>query len=250
MAEKLAKYICTIADNNLILGQRLSELCGHGPELETDIALTNVALDLLGQTRNYYQYAASLLGKEADEDTLAFLRKENEYRNVLLVEQPNTDFAHVILRQFVFDTYHLYFLTALQDSTDETLSAIAKKSIKEVRYHYRFSSDWLKRLGDGTEKSKQKAQEALEKLWAYTDELFYTTDIEKEMIASGVGVDVSSFKSEFDAQLKAVFDAATLSVPEEAWFHKGGKEGRHSEHMGYLLTDLQYMQRTYPDSQW
>jgi ring-1,2-phenylacetyl-CoA epoxidase subunit PaaC len=157
----LIQYIYGIADNSLILGQRLGELCGHGPSLETDIAMTNISLDLLGQTRSYYQYAAKILGGEATEDTIAFLRNEREYKNVLLVEQPNTDFAYSISRQFLFDIYHLLVLTELQNSKDETLAAIAKKSIKEVSYHTRFSSDWIKRLGDGTEESHSRIQTAI-----------------------------------------------------------------------------------------
>ena len=250
MKENLYKYILGIADNCLILGQRLGELCGHGPSLETDIACTNISLDLLGQVRSYYQYAAKVDGKNKTEDDIAMLRKEREYVNVLLVEQPNTDFAYTICRQFLFDTYHLLFLNDLQKSQDITLSAIAKKSIKEVSYHERFSSDWIKRLGDGTLESKNKMQNALDSLWTYTDELFHQTPADKEMINQGIGVDTSKLKETYYQRVSEVLATATLVIPESKWFQKGGKEGIHTEHMGYILSDLQYMQRAYPNSEW
>lgn len=250
MKENLYNHILGIADNCLILGQRLGELCGHGPSLETDIACTNISLDLLGQVRSYYQYAAKVAGDNRNEDDIAMLRKEREYVNVLLVEQPNTDFAYTICRQFLFDVYHFLFLNQLQESTDSTLSAIAKKSIKEVSYHERFSSDWVKRLGDGTAESKEKIQNAIDALWTYTDELFHQTDADKAMLAEGVGVDVTKLKESYYQKVSEVLKMATLSVPESKWFQKGGKEGIHTEHMGYLLSDLQYMQRTYPNMEW
>ena len=189
--ENLYKYILGIADNSLILGQRLGELTGHGPSLETDIACTNMSLDLFGQVRSYYQYAAKIAGDNRTEDDIAMLRKEREYVNVLLVEQPNTNFAYTMARQFLFDVYHLLFLQELQKSKDLTLSAIANKSIKEVSYHLRFSSDWIKRLGDGTEVSHQKMQEAIDGLWTYTDELFHKTEADVAMVSEGIGVDVN-----------------------------------------------------------
>ena len=250
MNNNLVQYIFGIADNALILGQRLGELCGHGPNLETDIAMTNIALDLLGQTRSYYQYAAKLKGDNATEDTVAFLRNEREYKNVLLVEQPNTDFAYAIVRQFLFDNYHLLLLTELQNSKDETLVAIAKKSIKEVAYHKRFSSDWIRRLGDGTEESHQKMQTAINDLWTYTDELFHQTDVDKTMVEQGIGVDVTKLKDTYYDQINEILAESTLQTPEMKYFQNGGKEGIHSEHMGYLLADLQYMQRTFPNMNW
>jgi ring-1,2-phenylacetyl-CoA epoxidase subunit PaaC len=246
----LVQYIYGIADNALILGQRLGELCGHGPNLETDIAMTNIALDLLGQTRGYYQYAAKQAGGEATEDTIAFLRSEREYKNVLLVEQPNTDFAYSIGRQFLFDVYHLLLLQELQDSSDETLKAIAIKSIKEVSYHQRFSSDWIKRLGDGTEESKTRMQTAINDLWTFTDELFHQTDADKAMVSEEVGVDVTKLKDAYYQKVSEILSEATLEIPEMRYFQKGGKHGIHSEHMGYLLADMQYMQRTFPNMTW
>jgi len=250
MNNNLYNYILGIADNNLILGQRLGELCGHGPSLETDIALTNISLDLFGQVRSYYQYAAKIAGDNRDEDTIAMLRPEREYVNTLLVEQPNTDFGYVITRQFLFDVYHYMFLTELQNSKDETLAAIAKKSIKEVSYHVRFSSDWIKRLGDGTKESHERIQNAINDLWTYTDELFHQTEADKEMINEGIGVDISKLKEHYYSQISEVLNEATLEVPDLKYFQKGGKQGIHTEHMGYILAELQYMQRAYPNMTW
>ena len=250
MKDNLYQYILGIADNSLILGQRMGELCGHGPSLETDIACTNISLDLLGQVRNYYQYAAKIAGDGRTEDDIAMLRQEREYCNVLLVEQPNTDFGYTMARQFLFDVYHFLFLNKLQKSKDLTLSAIASKSIKEVSYHQRFSSDWIKRLGDGTEESHKRIQNAFNDLWAYTDELFHLTETDKSMVKEGIGVDVSNLKEAYYLKVSDVLKEATLEIPEIKYFQKGGKQGIHSEHMGYLLADLQYMQRAYPDMEW
>lgn len=248
--KELYNYILQIADNSLILGQRLGELCGHGPSLETDIACTNMSLDLFGQVRSYYQYAAQLKGGDTTEDDIAFLRKEREYINVLLVEQPNTDFGYTIVRQFLFDTFHSLFLNELQHSKDETLAAIAKKSIKEVSYHWRFSSDWVKRLGDGTAESHKRVQEAVDVLWTYTNELFLETEADKTMVQEGIGVDLSKLKDTYYKKVTEVLEEATLTVPESKYFQKGGKQGIHTEHLGYLLSDLQYMQRAYPGMNW
>ena len=250
MKENLYKYILGIADNSLILGQRLGELCGHGPSLEIDIACTNISLDLFGQSRSYYQYAAKLKGNETTEDDVALLRTEREYLNLLLVEQPNRNFAHTMARQFLFDVYHILLLQELEKSHDLTLAAIAKKSIKEVSYHLRFSSDWVKRLGNGTDVSHDKMQNAIDALWTYTDELFHQTDADKAMISEGVGVDVTKFKDSYEQKVAEILTEATLKVPENKWFQKGGKQGIHTEHLGYLLSDLQYMQRTYPNMEW
>lgn len=250
MNNNLYNYILGIADNSLILGQRLGELCGHGPSLETDIACTNISLDLFGQVRSYFQYAAKIAGDNRDEDTIAMMRSEREYVNTLLVEQPNTDFAYIIARQFLFDVYHYMLLAELQGSKDETLSAIAKKSIKEVSYHLRFSSDWIKRLGDGTEESHERTQNAINDLWTYTDELFHQTEADKAMITEGIGVNTSKLKEEYYNQISEVLKAATLEVPELKYFQKGGKQGIHTEHMGYILAELQYMQRAYPNMTW
>ncbi len=250
MNKNLIQYIYGIADNALILGQRLGQLCGHGPSLETDIALTNISLDLFGQVRSYYQYVAKLQGGDASEDTVAFLRLEREYKNVLLVEQPNTDFAYSISKQFLFDIFHLALLEELQNSKDEMLAAIAKKSIKEVLYHTRFSSDWIKRLGDGTEESHNRIQTAINDLWIFTDELFHQTDADKAMVAEGIGVDTTLLKVNYYKKVSEILEEATLQTPTIEFFQKGGKQGIHSEHMGFILTELQFMQRTYPNMTW
>jgi len=246
----LYNYILSIADNTLILAQRLGELCGHGPTLETDIALTNISLDLLGQTRSYYQYAAKISSEEKTEDDIAFMRIEREYKNVLLVEQPNEHFGYVMARQFLFDVYHLMLMEKLQHSKDINLAAVAKKGIKEVSYHQRFSSDWIKRLGDGTDESNSKIQEAIDELWRFTDELFDMTEADNAMVEDGVGVDVSAMKEDYYNQVSEVLKEANLKVPERKNFMRGGKNGVHSEFMGYILSDLQYMQRTYPNMKW
>ncbi len=246
----LYNYILSIADNSLILGQRLGELCGHGPTLETDIAGTNISLDLIGQCRNYYQYAAKIQGEGKTEDDLAFLRLERDYKNVLLVEQPNEHFGYVMGRQYLFDAFHLLFMNELLNSKDETLAAIAKKGIKEVSYHKRFSGDWVKRLGDGTDESNAKMQEAIDELWAFTDELFDLTEADKAMISEGIGVDTSKFKEKYYEEVSELLKESNLQVPERKYFIKGGKNGTHSEYMGYILSDLQYMQRTYPNMEW
>lgn len=248
--QHLINYLLGVADNYLILGQRLGELCGHGPNLEPDIAITNISLDMLGQVRSFYQYIAQLRGDKSTEDDIAFLRKEREYKNVLLVEQPNTDFGYVIVRQFFFDVYNRMFLGALQQSADETLRALAFKGIKEASYHERFSGDWLKRLGDGTEESKTRVQQAVNDLWIYTDELFHTTTADQAMIEAGVAPDMLQLREYYYEKVEELLSTATLEIPEVAYFQKGGKEGLHSEHMGYILADMQYMQRTYPDSKW
>lgn len=248
--EHLYNYILGIADNSLILGQRMGELCGHGPSLETDIACTNISLDLFGQVRSYFQYASKFAGDGRTEDDIAMLRKEREYKNVLLAEQPNTNFAYTIGRQFLFDVYHLAFLKELQKSSDLTLAAIANKCVKEVSYHERFSSDWVKRLGDGTEESRHKMQEAIDDLWTYTDELFHLTESDKEMVSQGIGVDVTLLKDAYYKHVTELLEEATLNIPESKYFQKGGKKGIHTEHLGYLLSDLQYMQRTYPNMEW
>ena len=202
------------------------------------------------QVRSYFQYAAEIQGENTSEDSLAFLRKEHQYTNVLLVEQPNTDFAYVIARQFLFDVYHQLMLEKLQLSKDETLAAIAHKSIKEVNYHVRFSSDWIRRLGDGTDESHQRVQQAINDLWIFTDELFHLTDADHAMIELAVGVDVSSLKELYYNKVNQVLLESTIEIPQVEYFQKGGKRGVHSEHMGYILTEMQFMQRTYPNMTW
>lgn len=248
---KLIDYIIQIGDNGLILGQRLAEWCGHAPALETDIALSNIALDLLGQTRSYFQYAVEVdNSKYKSEDDLAFLRVDREYKNSLLVEYPNEDFAYTIVRQFFFDAFHYLFLDSLKDSKDAQLSAIAIKSLKEVKYHLRFSSQWMLRLGDGTAESQSKMQAAVNDLWYYTGELVTPNELDKAMAAEGIGVDLDRIKAAYFRKIETVVQEATLTVPEISGFQKGGKEGMHSEALGPLLAELQWMQKTYPNMEW
>jgi len=246
----LIDYTLHLADNALILGQRNSEWCGHGPVLEQDIAITNISLDLIGQARNFYQYAATLIGDNATEDSLAYLRKEREFKNALLIEQPNVDWAQTILRQFFFSQYQYLIFDQLQHSKDKQLAAIAEKSLKEITYHLRWSSEWVIRLGDGTEESHRRMQKAIDELWRYTGELFEASNYELEAMKDGFGVAVSQLKDEWMNKVKEIFSEATLSIPEKTFMQTGGKEGKHTEHLGYILTELQYMQRAYPGCEW
>lgn len=250
MNESLYKYLLLLGDNSMILGHRLSELCGHGPNLETDIALTNTSLDLFGEVRNYFQYAAELKGGDVTEDSIAFLRFDREYFNVWLVEQKNGNFADVIVRQFLFDSYHHLLLQALTESKDERLVAIAKKSVKESAYHVRFSSQWLIRLGDGTDESHAKVQEALNELYPYVGEMFQETAVEKEMREAGIGADLSAIERVYHENVNAVVEEACLVIPDIPPRMATGKSGIHTEQMGYILSDFQYMQRAYPNMQW
>lgn len=239
------KYLLQLADTTLILSQRNSEWCGHGPILEQDIAITNISLDLLGQSRNFYQYAAKLIGGDADEDKLAYLRKEREFKNLLLAEQPIGDWAQTILRQYLFSQYQYLLFEQLQNNKDEQLAAITAKALKETKYHLRWSSEWVIRLGDGTGESKTRIIKAIDELWRYTGEMFIPAGYEKDS-----GIDFAVIKKQWDEKVKIIFDEATLIVPEKVFMQTGGKTGIHTEHLGYILTELQYLQRAYPDSKW
>jgi ring-1,2-phenylacetyl-CoA epoxidase subunit PaaC len=243
--QNLIDYTLHLADTTLILSQRNSEWCGHGPILEQDIALTNIALDLLGQSRNFYQYAASLIGEETTEDSLAYLRTEREYKNLLLVELPNGDWAQTILRQFYFSTYQLYFYQQLQNNQDEQLAAIASKAIKEVMYHVRWSSEWVIRLGDGTSESHQRMLNAIEALKDFTGEMFIAADYEKE-----IAIDASLIKQQWEEKIKTVFEEAALALPEKSFNQLGGKTGTHTEQLGFILAEMQHLQRVYPGAEW
>jgi ring-1,2-phenylacetyl-CoA epoxidase subunit PaaC len=252
MADKqdLFNYLLRLGDNALILGQRLGEWCGHGPVLEQDIALTNIALDLIGQTRSWYQYAAQVEGKGRNEDEIAHFRDAIDFYNVLMVEQPNEDWAYTITRQFLFDVFNYYLHLELCDSKDEQVAAIANKSIKEITYHLKYSSEWMIRLGDGTEESHQKMQQAVDDLYMYAGEMTAADDLDKKMAASGVGADLDKIRPAYFAKVKEIMDRATLTLPEDQWFQEGGKRGRHTENLGFILADLQFMQRTYPGLEW
>ena len=237
------------ADDALVLGHRLSEWCGFGPTPEEDIALANMGLDLLGQARNLYTYAGEAEGRGHDEDQLAYLRDAPQYRNLLLVEQPNGDFAQTIVRHFLYAAFADPWWRAMAGSRDPTLAAIAAKAEKELAYHLRHCSEWLIRLGDGTDESHRRAQDALDLLWPYIDEMFEAAD-EAELIARGVAVDPATLRPSFDATLAHVLDEATLTRPASGWMQRGGRTGRHSEHLGYILAEMQYLQRSHPGSKW
>ena len=246
----LFEYLIRLGDDSLILGHRMSEWCGHGPILEEDIAMTNISLDLIGQATNLLKYAGEVEGKGRDEDELAFLRFDRDYKNVLLVEQPNGDFGMTMMRQFLFDAYRKPLFEALVNSSDEQLSAIAVKSLKETKYHLKHSAEWVIRLGDGTEESKLRVQESLDTIWRYTDELFFTDDIEKELLENGMSADLEEIKVAWMETVNQVLSEATLNIPDHGWQHDGGRRGMHSEHLGYILAELQYMQRAYPGMEW
>ena len=249
MSEHLLNYTLHLADNSLIMGHRLSEWTGHGPILEQDIAISNIALDLIGQSRNFYQYAAQLKGN-ATEDDLAYLREADEFKNILLAELPNGDWAKTILKLFFFSTYQYYLYQKLIGSADTQLSAIAEKSLKEVTYHLRWSSEWVIRMGDGTEESHKRMEKALEELWNYTGEMFSPATYETDCAEMNIGVDIISLKNDWQNKVKEVFKEATISLPVESTGNRNGKEGKHTEHLQEILNDMQYLQRTYPGCEW
>ncbi len=245
----LSAYVLRLGDNGLVLSQRLGAWCGHAPELEIDLALANIGLDLLGQARNFLTYAAELEG-QGDEDTLAFGRDERQFRNVLLVEQPNGNFADTLVRQYLMDAWNVALYERLIHSSDHQIAAIAAKAIKEARYHLRFSRGWLVRLGDGTEVSAQKMQQAVNNLWRFTAELFDADDVELELVASGIAIDPRTLRQAWESEVSAGLQEATLNVPDEVAYRTGGKRGLHTEHLGPMLAEMQYLQRMYPGQQW
>ncbi|MDQ2720371.1 MAG: phenylacetate-CoA oxygenase subunit PaaC [Bacteroidota bacterium] len=246
-----------LADSSLIMGHRLSEWTGHGPMLEQDIAISNIALDLIGQSRNFYQYAAAIANTNSHEreniteDDLAYLRDAGEFKNLLLTELPNGDWGKTILKIFLFSTWQFYFYQKLIYSADKQLSAIAEKSLKEVTYHVKWSSEWVIRLGDGTEESHQRMEKALEELWQYTGEMFVAAYFENEAVNNQICTPVNEIKNDWLGKIKDVLEKATLPSPNEnAWMHSGGKNGIHTEHLGYLLAEMQFLQRAYPGCEW
>ena len=248
--EALFRYAVRMGDNSLVLGHRLSEWCGHGPQLEEDIAQANIALDLIGQARNYLTYAGEVEGKGRSEDDLAYLRTDREYLNVLLTELHKGDYAQTITRSFLFDAFHLPLQQALTTSTDERLKGIAEKAVKEVTYHLRHSSEWLIRFGDGTEESHNRAQVALDDLWRYTGELFMPDEAEDMLAKAGIAPNLADIKKEWSATIDRVLTEATLKRPVEGWMASGGKKGVHSEHLGPMLAEMQTLQRTFPGVEW
>lgn len=256
--KQLISYVLTLADNALILGQRNAEWTGHGPILEQDIAISNIALDLVGQARNLYQYAALLINAAGDsayplpatEDTLAFLRDAGQFHNCLLVELPKGDWAVTVVRQFFFSTWQLYLYRQLQNSKNVQLAAIAQKSVKEVAYHVQWSAEWVIRLGDGTTESHTRMQTALQTLWPYTGELTTNSTYETALLQEGISVDATALQQAWLQKVHEVLAVATLPIPENTVMHSGGKEGLHTAHLPILLKEMQYLQRTYPGVEW
>ncbi len=267
------EYLLRLADDALIISHRLGEWCGHGPILEQDIALTNTALDHLGRARSLFQYAAELFnnlpveikkdyfasvsiqnkikeGITIDEDDLAFLRDGWDYKNLLLLEQPNTDWAFTIARSLFYDTFNYFYFKELVNCNDETLSGIAAKSLKEVTYHLKWSSDWALRLGDGIDESISRMQNALNELWKFTDEMFFENETNNELKKQGIAPDIEKIKLLWSERTNSILKNTCLKLPDNTWMQKGGREGMHTEYLGYILADAQFMQRTYPNMQW
>jgi len=252
--QRLFDYLRRVADSDLILAQRLGAWVGHGPVLEDDIALTNVGLDLLGQARLWYAYAgeveARFAGRQRSEDELAFLRDSSEFRNLLLLERPNGNYADTMARQFYFDVWHRLLLTELNRSNDARVAEIAAKALKEARYHAERSADWVIRLGDGTDESHAKMQAAIDELWMYTGEMFESDSTDQALAAKAIGRDASVLAAPWREQVTAVLAKATLTLPSGAWMQSGGRRGVHTEQLGHLLAEMQWLQRAYRDARW
>ncbi|MEQ1732487.1 MAG: 1,2-phenylacetyl-CoA epoxidase subunit PaaC [Bacteroidia bacterium] len=250
MQNNTLEYVLRLGDSSIIIGHRLSQLCGHGPILEEDIATTNIALDFIGLGTNLLDYAANLQGNGATADTLAFMRGERHYKNLLITELPNGDFAFTTVRQFLFDVYQLYLYEGLTHSTDERLRNIALKSYKEIQYHVRHTAAWMLRLGDGTAESHERMQNALNELWAYTGEFFAADAVDVELLNNGIAPDLSAVHTQWLTHVTDIITQATLIVPTSTFAHTGSREGKHSEHLGFLLAEMQYLPRMYPDAKW
>jgi ring-1,2-phenylacetyl-CoA epoxidase subunit PaaC len=243
-------YVLRLGDNALILGQRMVELVAAYPELEEELANANFALDYIGQARMFYTYAGELEGKGRSEDDLAFLRDENEYRNFLLIEQPNGHFGDSIAKLVLFETFYLLQLEALVHCTDQRVAEIAARAEKEIRYHLRHNTQWLIRLGDGTDESHARAQGAIDNLWRFTGELFAADEVDNVFENEFDGPELFGIREKWQESIAAVLEEATLTMPEDDWMASGGKEGRHSEHLGYMIAEMQYLQRTHPGATW
>lgn len=247
----LIEYLLRLGDNVLINGQRLCEWCGRAPALEEEMALMNVGLDLVGQARNWYEYAAELLADGRDADQLAFRRDERAFRNTLLVEQPNGDYAVTTAKLFFFDAWHFHTLQALTASSDERIAGIAAKGLKEVTYHLRRSGEWVERLGDGTEQSRQRMLAGIDEVWRFTNDLLSSDEIQQRLAAAGIGADATAVAAAWQTTVEQVFERASLPVPQPAsYFYLDGKRGLHTEHLGILLAEMQFLQRAYPDATW
>ena len=250
MSHHLFKYCLRLADNSLILGHRLSENCSYGPYLEEDLSITNTALDLLGQAEEFLKYAAEIEGKGRSADDLAYKRPEIEFYNVQLTEQPNGDFAHIMVRQFFMDAFNFYLYSSLKNSSDKTLAAISAKSLKEVTYHLRRSSEWIIRLSKGTEESKSRIEKAIDDLWQFTFEPFEMDDVDKELLRDGVAVDLDGIREQWNGKVDDIFKMAGLERPEDGYKASGSRNGHHTEYLGYILSEMQYLPRAYPTAKW
>ncbi len=248
--DSLFQYLLRLSDDRLVLGHRLSEWCGHGPILEEDIALANIALDLIGQATLFLKLAGDTEGKGRTEDDLAYFREATDYRNVQIVELPKGDYAFTIVRQFLFDVFSYHLLEKLQSSSNSELAGIAAKGFKEVRYHVRHSSEWVVRLGDGTEESHDRTQKALNGLWRFSAEMFQPDAVDLEMAISGVGPDLGVLKPQWEKVVRDVFERATLVVPDEPPAMTGGRRGRHTEYLGHMLSEMQIVARSHPGAEW
>ena len=248
--EALFKYILRIGDTNLILGQRLSEWTGHGPFLEEDLALTNITLDITGTAKSFLEYAAKVEDKGRTEDDLAFLRNDRQFFNAQITELPNGDYARTIVRQVLVDCFDYYFYQELSKSKDETLAGIAQKSLKEVTYHLRHTSAWLERFGDGTEESHNKAQIALTEIWQYTNELFEMNEVDEILMKEGIAVDLNLVKAKWEKHISELVEKSTLAVPQNVFMQTGSRKGIHTEHLAFILAEMQALPRMYPDAKW
>lgn len=249
--EALFDYCLRLGDTSLILGQRLGEWCGHAPILEEDIALSNIALDLIGQARIIYQYAAQVEGKGQNEDKLAYHRDARQYKNLLMAEQPNGDYAMTIARQFFLSVYNFHLYSALAKSKDADIAAFAAKSVKEVAYHVRHSSDWMLRLGDGTVESHKRIQDAVNDLWYFVDDMFDADEVDAVLLKAGIAADMKLVKAQWETTISDILKKATLTIPEVNNFMRlGSRQGNHTEHLGYILAELQFLPRAYPDATW
>ena len=246
----LLEYLLRLADDRLVLGHRVSEWCGHGPILEEDIALANIALDLIGQSTLFLKIAGETEAKGRSEDDLAYFREAIDYRNLQIVELPKGDYAFTIVRQFLFDVYSYHVLEQLQKSSHAQVAGIAAKGFKEVRYHVRHSSEWVLRLGDGTEESHDRCQKALDDLWRFTGEMFKADEVDREMVASGVGPDLTALEPRWKAVVTDVLDKATLVIPRDPPAMTGGRRGIHTEHLGRMLSEMQIVARSHPGATW
>lgn len=248
--EALYTYCLRLADNALILGHRLSELCSRAPFIEEDLALTNISLDMIGRAQALLKYAGEVEGKGQSEDDIAYRRPEIKYYNHLLTEQANGDFAHTIVRQFFISSFEYFMYSDLEKSKDATVSAIASKTIKEIKYHLKHSSEWVIRLGDGTQESHSRIQKAVDDLWMYTGELFEMDEIDNFLLREGISADLVPIKSQWQNKVQEVLAEATIKVPEDGYMQTGSRKGIHSENLGHILSEMQYLQRAYPDAKW